>query len=59
MISGRRKDGEQMWRYLVQIALCTKWGSAARSRELFAGVCRERDKAVHDREQRAALRPPG
>ena len=58
VISGRRKDGEQMWRYLVQIALCTKWGSAARSRELFASVCRERDKALHDREQRAALRPP-
>lgn len=36
VISARRRDASQLWRYLVQIALCTNWGRASRSRELFA-----------------------
>eukprot|EP00435_Cladocopium_sp_Y103_P065449 s520_g27.t1 len=58
VIVGRRRDASQMWRYLVQIALCTKWGSAARSHELFASVCREREHALLSEEHRAALKPP-
>eukprot|EP00435_Cladocopium_sp_Y103_P024596 s4511_g6.t1 len=58
VISARRKNPEQLWRYLVQIALCTKWGSAARSRELFASVCRVRDAAIQEEQDRTALEPP-
>ena len=58
IIVAKRKDATQLWRYLVQIALCTRWGSAARSRELFASVCRVRDQALKDDEDRQALQPP-
>ena len=58
IIVAKRKDATQLWRYLVQIALCTRWGSAARSRELFASVCRVRDQALKDDEDRRALQPP-
>eukprot|EP00435_Cladocopium_sp_Y103_P024701 s85_g6.t1 len=58
VISAKRKDPGQLWRYLVQVALCTLWGRAARSRELFASVCRVREKALQDQQDRSALRPP-
>ena len=58
IIVAKRKDATQLWCYLVQIALCTRWGSAARSRELFASVCRVRDQALKDDEDRRALQPP-
>ena len=58
VISAKRKDPAQLWRYLVQVALCTLWGRAARSRELFSSVCRVREQALQEREERAALRPP-
>ena len=58
IIVAKRKDAAQLWCYLVQIALCTRWGSAARSRELFASVCRVRDQALKDDEDRRALQPP-
>ena len=45
-IFAERKDPGQLWRYLVQIALCTLWRRPARSGELFASVCRARDKAA-------------
>ena len=38
VIVARRKEPVQLWAYLTQIAMCTKWGSAAKSRELAARV---------------------
>eukprot|EP00435_Cladocopium_sp_Y103_P028069 s1984_g7.t1 len=55
VIKADRKSPSQMWSYLVQVALCTKFGQAARSRELFASVCRERTRA--DEEQRGLRLP--
>ena len=40
VIMARRRESIAMWKYLVQIALCTKWGKAARSRELAATIAR-------------------
>ena len=40
VILAKRNDPAQLWAYLVTLALCTKWGSAARSRELAATVGR-------------------
>ena len=58
VIVAKRKDASQLWRYMVQIALCTNWGRAARSRELFANVCKSRDRALAEDEERQALQPP-
>ena len=58
VITGRRKVPSEMWRYLVLIALTTKWGQAARSRELFANVCRVRDAEVEEVDRQRALAPP-
>lgn len=35
-----------MWSYFVQVAMCTKWGSAARSRELAASVAKHSQLAL-------------
>ena len=40
VITARRKDPAQLWSYLVQLAMCTKWGSFARSSELARNVAR-------------------
>ena len=35
VICGRRKEAAQMWSYLVQVALCTKFGSKFRSNRIY------------------------
>ena len=57
VLSCRRKEPAELWRYLVVVALCTKFGTAARSRELFSNVCRVRGEALEEREKKAAMRP--
>ena len=55
VIKAKRKTPHELWSYLVQIALCTKWGQAARSRALFNNVCKVRGEAD---EERRGLRLP-
>ena len=55
VISGKRKDASSLWRYLVMVALCTKWGQAARSRGLFQRVCKVRGEALDARERQQQL----
>lgn len=38
ILVARRKEPLQLWRYLVLVAMCTNWGSAARSRALAQSV---------------------
>ena len=58
VILAKRREPEQLWRYLVQIALCTLWGAAARSRTLFSDVTQARVTALEADERDAALNPP-
>ena len=55
VIKAKRKTPHELWSYLVQIALCTKWGQAARFRALFNNVCKVRGEAD---EERRGLRLP-
>ena len=50
IIIGHRKEPIEMWSYLVQILLCTKWGASERSAGLFRRVCqvREEHQALQD-----------
>ena len=50
IIIGHRKEPIEMWSYLVQILLCTKWGAPERSAGLFRRVCqvREEHQALQD-----------
>ncbi|CAE7616057.1 RE2, partial [Symbiodinium sp. CCMP2592] len=50
VIQAKRKDGVSLWSFLVQVALCTLWGSRARSRALFARVGQVRAEALSERE---------
>eukprot|EP00435_Cladocopium_sp_Y103_P049373 s347_g14.t2 len=54
VIKAKRKTPHELWAYLVQIALCTKWGQAARSRALFNTVCKVRGEADEERRVEAA-----
>eukprot|EP00434_Breviolum_minutum_P011223 symbB.v1.2.009904.t1/scaffold605.1/size182108/4 len=38
VIIARRKEPIQLWAYLTQVALCTKWGTASRARGLASHV---------------------
>ena len=40
IVARRKGDVSQLWGYLVQVALCTKWGTKARSRELASTIAR-------------------
>lgn len=40
IVARRKGEVHQLWGYLVQIALCTKWGAKARSRELASTIAR-------------------
>eukprot|EP00435_Cladocopium_sp_Y103_P008740 s1884_g2.t1 len=51
----KRTDPSDLWRYLVMVALCTKWGQAARSRGLFQRVCQVRGEALEARERQQQL----
>jgi len=48
VIGGRRREAVQMWSYLVQVAMCTKFGSGARSRALAARVADLTTRALED-----------
>ena len=58
VILARRKEPAQLWAYLVQVALCTKWGRVARSRELAASVAHHTTKALTDGYAPPAISPP-
>ena len=58
VISAQRKEPLQLWRFLVQVALCTKWGSRARSRALFQHVTKCRGDALEEDQRRRRLEPP-
>ena len=48
VILARRKEPAQLWKYLTLIALCTKWGKEARSRELAQSVAKQTLLALED-----------
>ena len=50
VIQARRKDAVSLWSFLVQVALCTLWGTKARSRALFSRVGQVRAEALSERE---------
>ena len=57
VIRGKRTDPVDLWRYLTVIALTTKWGSGARSRELSSHIGRVRVEALENPERDEALSP--
>ena len=67
VILARRKEPVQLWKYLTLIALCTKWGKEARSRELAQSVAKHSLLALEDaapvlplkNEPNAKSPPPG
>ena len=52
IIKASRKTPHELWKYMTLVALATKWGSAARSRALFAAVTKAR---TEDDEERRGL----
>ena len=58
VITGRRREPLTLWKYLVQVALCAKQGSKARSRELFQRVTTVRLAALEERETELRAGPP-
>ena len=57
VISARRKEPAELWSFLVQVALCTLWGTKSRSRALFARVSQVRSEALEEEERERQLRP--
>ena len=55
VIRAKRTDPSDLWRYLVMVALCTKWGQAARSRGLFQRAYQVRREALDARERQQQL----
>ena len=58
VLVARRKEPLQLWRYLVLIAMCTRWGSAARSRSLAqcVAVCSLKAREEEDFEDKTVGR---
>ena len=57
VILARRKEPAELWSFLVQVALCTLWGTKSRSRALFARVSQVRSEALEEEERERQLRP--
>ena len=58
VIQAQRREPSQLWKFLVLVAMCTKFGKKARSRALFQRVGLVRAQALEDRERERQLRPP-
>ena len=55
VICGRRREPTQLWSYLVQVALCTKFGSKLRSTLIYR-ICSSRlTKMLEDKDNQKAL----
>ena len=50
VVSARRKEPVQLWKFLVVVALCTKWGRRARSRALSQYVAKVRADYLEEKE---------
>ena len=58
VIVAQRKEPIQLWKFLVQVALFTRWGARARSRALFQHVTKCRGEALEEEQRRRHLEPP-
>ena len=57
VISAKRREPVQLWSFLVQVAMCTLWGTRARSRALFQRVTQVRVQALEEVEQQTRWLP--
>ena len=55
VICGRRREAVQMWSYLVQVALCTKFGSKLRSTLIYRICSSGLTKMLEDKDKQKAL----
>ena len=55
VICGRRREAIQMWSYLVQVALCTKFGSKLRSTLIYRICSSGLTKMLEDKDKQKAL----
>ena len=58
VIVGRRKEPAQMWSYLVQVALCTKFGSKFRSNRLYEMIADGTEKIAETKKDTWELVSP-
>ena len=58
VIVARRKQPVQLWSYLVQIAMCTKWGQKMRSTALFHRVSTLTSQQLLDNDYVEKKKPP-